>query len=195
MRVGLTGGVGSGKSTVAARFAASGALVIDADAISREVLEPGTDGLAAVVEHFGDTVLGTDGTLDRPALAAIVFAAEDARQALNDIVHPRVGQRVAELVEQAPADAIVVYDVPLLVENNPAGEGFEVIVVVEASLRTRLHRLEGRGMSDDDARSRIAAQATDQQRRAVADEIVANDGSLDELHRRVDEVWGRIIAH
>ena len=194
MRVGLTGGVGSGKSTVAARFAEHGALVIDADAIAREVLEPGTDALADVVQRFGADVLTADGSLDRPALAAIVFGDDDARHALNGIVHPRVGQRVAELVEQAPADEIVVYDVPLLVENNPQADGFEIVVVVEAPLDTRLHRLEGRGMSADDARSRVAAQATDEQRRAVADEIVANGGSLEDLHRRVDAVWMRIVA-
>lgn len=194
MRVGLTGGVGSGKSTVAARFAEHGALVIDADAIAREVLERGSDGLAAVVERFGADLLTADGNLDRPALATVVFADDDSRRALNAIVHPRVGERVATLVDEATDDAIVVYDVPLLVETNPTGEGFDLVVVVEAPLQTRLARLEGRGMAENDARARIATQATDDQRRAAADEVVANDGTLDELHRRVDAVWERIEA-
>ena len=194
MRVGLTGGVGSGKSTVAARLAEHGALVVDADAISREVLEPGTDGLRAVVERFGDGVLAADGSLDRPALASIVFSDDEARQALNQIVHPRVGQRVAELVGQAPPGAVVVYDVPLLVESNPSADGFDLVVVVQTPLETRLRRLAGRGMAEDDARARIAAQATDEQRRAVADELVDNDADLEALHRRVDAVWERIEA-
>lgn len=194
MRVGLTGGVGSGKSTVAARFAELGALVVDADAISREVVASGTPGLAAVVDRFGADVLAPDGALDRPKLASIVFADEESRQALNGIVHPLVGQRVAELVDQAPADAIVVYDVPLLVENNPSADGFDYVVVVEAGVETRLGRLAGRGMPEDDARARIAAQATDEQRRAVADAVLDNDGTVDALRTQIDAVWARIQA-
>lgn len=189
--VGLTGGVGSGKSTVAGMFADHGAVVIDADTIAREVVEAGTPGLAAVVERFGPDVLGPDGALDRPKLASIVFGDEQQRQALNAIVHPLVGARMAELMAAAPPDAVVVWDIPLLVENNSAA-GFDIVVVVEAGTGVRLSRLAARGMAEQDARERMAAQASDEQRRAVADEVIVNDGDLDELRRRVDEVWGKI---
>jgi dephospho-CoA kinase len=193
MRVGLTGGVGSGKSTVAALLAEHGAIVIDADAIAREVVEPGTPGFAAVVEAFGPDVVGQDGRLDRPALAAIVFGDESRRLELNAIVHPLVGQRTVELAESAPADAVVVYDIPLLVEGNMAG-GFDFVLVVQADVETRLARLAARGMAEHDARERMAAQASDEQRRAVADAVVDNNGSLDELRARVDDVWNRLAA-
>jgi dephospho-CoA kinase len=193
VRVGLTGGVGSGKSTVAKLLAEHGAVIIDADAIAREVVEPGTPGLAAVVDEFGSDVLTADGALDRPKLAGVVFADESKRAALNAIVHPLVGQRTAEVMAAAPPEAIVVYDVPLLVESNLAG-GFEIVVVVEASIETRLARLAGRGMPESDARSRIAAQATDEQRRVVADALISNDGTLEELRHNVDELWELITA-
>jgi dephospho-CoA kinase len=193
VRVGLTGGVGSGKSTVSALLAEHGAVIIDADAIAREVVEPGTPGLAAVVDRFGRDVLTTDGALDRPKLAAVVFNDEAARLDLNSIVHPLVGARTVELTAAAPADAIVVYDVPLLVENGMAA-GFDTVLVVEADEQTRLARLEGRGMPEADARARIKAQASDEQRRAVADELIDNSGSLDELRRAVDTVWDRLLA-
>jgi dephospho-CoA kinase len=189
--VGLTGGVGSGKSTVSALLAEHGAVIIDADAIAREVVEPGTPGFAAVVEQFGDAVVAADGRLDRPALAAVVFRDEDQRAALNSIVHPLVGQRTGELSAAAPEGAIVVYDVPLLVESNLAA-GFDVVVVVEADVETRLSRLAERGMSDQDARDRMAIQATDEERRAVADEVILNEGTLDELKARIDGVWQRL---
>jgi dephospho-CoA kinase len=192
MRVGLSGGVGSGKSTVSALLAEHGAVVIDADAIAREVVEPGTEGFDAVVARFGDQVV-SGGRLDRAALAAIVFADDKARQDLNAIVHPLVGRRSAELMRQAPADAIVVYDVPLLVESDLAA-GFDVVVIVEAAPDTRLARLEGRGMAEADARARMAAQASDAQRRAVADEIVPNDGTEQDLRREVDALWARLSA-
>lgn len=191
--MGLTGGVGSGKSTVAGLFAGHGAVVIDADAIAREVVEPGTPGFAAVVEHFGDAVVGPDGRLDRPALAAIVFSDEQQRAALNAVVHPLVGRRTAELAAAAAPGAVVVYDVPLLVESDMAS-GFEFVVVVVAAVPTRLARLAARGMAEPDARERMAVQATDEQRRAVADEVIGNDGTLDELRARVDQVWDRIVA-
>lgn len=191
MRVGLTGGVGSGKSTVAGMFSDLGAVIVDADAIAREVVEPGTPGFAAVVERFGARVVRADGSLDRPALAAIVFHDDAQRQALNAIVHPLVGARMAELMQAAPAGAVVVLDVPLLVENGSAG-GFDVVVVVEADLSVRLARLAARGMSEDDARERIKAQASDEERRAVADEVIVNNGDLDELRGRVAEVWERL---
>jgi dephospho-CoA kinase len=193
MQVGLTGGVGSGKSTVSARLAERGAVVIDADAIAREVVEPGTTGLAAVVERFGAEVLGADGRLDRPAVAAIVFKDDAARADLNAIVHPLVGARTTELMAAAAPDAVVVYDVPLLVESNIAA-GFEVVVVVEADPELRIARLEKRGMSEADARARMAIQATDEQRRAVATEVIENNNSRDDLIAAVDALWDRLIA-
>lgn len=192
MMVGLSGGVGSGKSTVAALLGAHGAVVIDADAVAREVVEPGTPGFAAVVSRFGDAVV-RDGRLDRAALAAIVFADERARADLNAIVHPLVGERTAELTAAAGPDQVVVYDVPLLVESDLAG-GFDVVVMVLADPSVRLARLAARGMSEADARARMAAQATDDQRRAVADEIIENDGTTDELAAAVDALWDRLRA-
>jgi dephospho-CoA kinase len=193
VRVGLTGGVGSGKSTVSRLLAEHGAVVIDADAIAREVVEPGTPGYRGVVEAFGDVVVGPDGKLDRPALAAIVFTDDDRRAQLNAIVHPLIGQRTAELTADAAEDAIVVYDIPLLVENDLAG-GFDVVVVVQAATDLRLSRLAERGMAEQDARERMAVQATDAQRRAVADELIENNGSLDELAARVAQLWDRLTA-
>jgi dephospho-CoA kinase len=191
--VGLTGGVGSGKSTVARLLADHGAVVIDADAIAREVVEPGTPGFAAVVARFGDAIVGPDGRLDRPALAAIVFRDEDRRGELNAIVHPLVGRRTAELMSAADPDAIVVFDIPLLVESNMAA-GFDTVVVVEAAFDIRLARLAERGMDETDARERMAVQASDEQRRAVADEIVMNNGSLTELKADIDALWDRLAS-
>jgi dephospho-CoA kinase len=185
--VGLTGGVGSGKSTVAALLARHGAVVIDADALAREVVEPGSPGFDAVVTRFGSTVVA-DGRLDRAALAALVFRDKRALADLNAIVHPLVGERAAELMAAAPPDAVVVYDVPLLVEADLAA-GFDVVVVVEAPAETRLARLQGRGLSAEDANARMAAQAADAQRRAVADVVIENEGSRAELAERVDELW------
>jgi dephospho-CoA kinase len=193
VRVGLTGGVGSGKSTVARLLADHGAVVIDADALAREVVEPGTPGFDAVVAEFGDDVVGPDGRLDRPALAAIVFNDEARRTALNGIVHPLVGQRTAELMAEAGEDAIVVFDIPLLVESNMAA-GFDIVLVVEAPVDTRLARLAERGMAEADARDRMAVQASDEQRRAVAGELIGNDGSLEALSAQVDAVWERLVA-
>lgn len=193
MRVGLTGGVGSGKSTVARLLAERGAVVIDADSLAREVVEPGTPGFDAVVAEFGDDIVAPDGRLDRPALAAIVFTDEARRTALNSIVHPLVGQRTAELLAAAGADAIVVFDIPLLVESNMAG-GFDAVVVVEAGVDMRLARLAERGMAQADARDRMAVQASDEQRRTVADEVIRNDGSIEELSARVDALWQRLLA-
>lgn len=191
LKVGLTGGVGSGKSTVAELLAERGAVILDADAIAREVVEPGTPGFAAVVERFGRGIVRPDGSLDRPALAAIVFRDEPRRQALNAIVHPLVGERMAELMDTVPHDSVVVWDVPLLVENGLAS-GFDVVVVVEAEAQTRLARLAGRGMSEENARERMTAQASDAERRAVADEVVVNNGSLEELRMRAGELWERL---
>lgn len=189
LRVGLTGGIGSGKSTVATRLAVHGAVVIDSDLIAREVVEPGTPGLAELVAAFGTDILTEDGALNRPALAAKAFSDEAARRRLNAIVHPLVGARTAELTEAAASDAIIVHDVPLLVENGLA-PNYHLVVVVDAPVETRVRRLvEARGMAEPDARARIAAQATDVRRRAVADVWLDNSGSPDDLLPVVDRLW------
>ncbi|MGY1776030.1 dephospho-CoA kinase [Geodermatophilus sp. SYSU D00804] len=193
LRIGLTGGIGSGKSTVAALLAARGALVVDADRIAREVVEPGTAGLAAVVEAFGPDVLTPDGALDRPALAAVVFADPQARARLDGIVHPLVRARAQEVVQSAPEDAVVVQDVPLLVETGQAG-AYDLVLVVEADLDTRVARLVLRGLTEDDARARIAAQATDEQRRAVADVVLDNSGAPEALAAQVERFWEERVA-
>jgi dephospho-CoA kinase len=193
VKVGLTGGVGSGKSTVSALLAGHGAVIVDADKIAREVVQPGTPGYAAVVTRFGPGVVSGDGSLDRPALAAIVFADDDARRDLNAIVHPLVGQRSAEILASVPGDAIVVFDVPLLVEGDLAA-GYDDVVVVEADVPTRLTRLAGRGLTEQDARARMAAQATDEQRRAVATELIDNNGSREALAEQVEALWARLQA-
>lgn len=187
--VGLTGGIGAGKSAVARRLAELGAVVVDADQLAREVVAPGTDGLAEIVQAFGPSVLAEDGCLDRPALGRLVFADPAARRRLEAIVHPKVRRRTAELVAAAPPDAVVVNDIPLLVESGLAA-GFDVVIVVEADPDVRVERLvRYRGMAGDEARARIAAQASDAERRAVADVVIRNDGSLDDLVERVDDVW------
>ncbi|WP_369137769.1 dephospho-CoA kinase [Modestobacter versicolor] len=188
LRIGLTGGIGSGKSTVAALLAERGALVVDADRIAREVVEPGTPGLAAVVAEFGDSVLTAEGALDRPALASVVFGDPAARARLDAVVHPLVRARAAELVAAAPADAVVVQDVPLLVETGQAGS-YDLVLVVETEPATRVARLVDRGLSADDARARIASQATDEQRRAVADVVLRNDGDRAALATAVERFW------
>ncbi|HEY3087496.1 MAG TPA: dephospho-CoA kinase [Jatrophihabitantaceae bacterium] len=193
MRVGLTGGLGSGKSTVAAMLAQHGAVIIDADAIAFEVVRAGTSGFDAVVARFGPDVVGADGELARARLAEIVFADDAARDALNEIVHPLVAQRSAQLMAGVADDAIVVYDVPLLAENDLAG-GFDVVVIVEADLATRLRRLAARGLPEPMARARIAVQASDEQRRAIADVILHNDGSQEALAAQVDALWGQLAA-
>jgi dephospho-CoA kinase len=188
LRIGLTGGIGSGKSTVSRLLAEHGAVIVDADAIAREVVEPGTPGLAAVVEAFGTGVLAPDGSLDRPALAAVVFADPEARRRLDAIVHPLVRARAAEVAAAAAPDAVVVHDVPLLVETGQAGL-YDVVVVVEADPETRVARLVQRGLTAEDARARMAAQATDEQRRAVADVVLDNSGTPERLAEQVDRVW------
>jgi dephospho-CoA kinase len=192
LRIGLTGGIGSGKSTVAALLAQRGARVVDADRIAREVVEPGTPGLAAVVAEFGDGVLTADGALDRPALAAVVFGDPAARARLDAVVHPLVRARAAELVEAAPPDAVVVQDVPLLVETGQAGS-YDLVLVVETDLETRVARLGERGLAAEDARARIASQATDEQRRAVADVVLRNDGDRAELEAQVERFWAEHV--
>lgn len=193
LTVGLTGGIGAGKSEVSRLLVRHGAVLIDADRIAREVVEPGTPGLAAVVEAFGEEILTEDGSLDRPRLGALVFSDPEKLSTLNSIVHPLVGARSRELEEAAPEDAVVVHDVPLLTENGLAPL-YDVVIVVDASPGTQLDRLVRlRGMSEEDARARMAAQATREQRRAVADIVVDNDVPLDALERRVEEVWADLV--
>ncbi|MFI2712522.1 dephospho-CoA kinase [Micromonospora sp. NPDC018662] len=196
LKVGLTGGIGSGKSAVAARLAALGAVVVDSDQIAREVVAPGTEGLAEVVAAFSDRVLGPDGALDRAALGALVFGDEVARRRLEAITHPRVRARAAELVAAAPADAVVVNDVPLLVEVGLAPT-YHLVVVVQTAVPTRLARLSrDRGMDPAEAERRIAAQADDARRAAVADVLLTNDGALADLHDAVDDLWrGRLLPY
>ena len=192
LTVGLTGGIGAGKSEVARLLTSYGAVLVDADLIAREVVEPGTAGLAAVVEEFGPGVLAPDGSLDRPRLGAIVFADEDRRKALGAIVHPLVGRRSAELQEAAAPDAVVVHDVPLLTENGLAPL-YDLVIVVDADPATQLDRLVRlRGMAEDDARSRMAAQAGREQRLAIADIVIDNDGPLDTLEPQVRAAWQRL---
>ncbi|MGQ5575178.1 dephospho-CoA kinase [Streptomyces coelicolor] len=193
LTVGLTGGIGAGKSEVSRLLVERGAVLIDADRIAREVVEPGTPGLAAVVEAFGEEILAEDGSLDRPRLGALVFNDPDKLATLNSIVHPLVGARSRELEEAAPEDAVVVHDVPLLTENGLA-RLYDVVIVVDAGTGTQLDRLVRlRGMSEEDARARMAAQATREQRRAVADIVIDNDVPLDALERRVKEVWADLV--
>ena len=189
LRVGLTGGIGAGKSEVSRRLAAQGAVVIDADAIAREVVAPGTEGLAAVTAEFGAGVLRQDGGLDRERLGEIVFADPAMLNRLNSIVHPLVGRRMAELEKDAGTGAIIVHDVPLLAENN-LDTGFDLVVVVDAPTHLQIDRLvRQRGMTQDQAEARMAAQASRKQRLAIADLVVDNSSSLAELDRQVGDLW------
>lgn len=188
LRVGLTGGTGAGKSTVATRLAGLGAVVLDADALAREVVAPGTEGLAAVVAEFGEGVLAGDGSLDRAALAGLVFADAGRRRALEAITHPRIAARTAELAAAAPPGSVLVHDVPLLVEKH-MGAGYHLVVVVDAPVELRVARLAGREMAEADARARIAAQAGEDQRRAAADVWLRNDGDVGQLAADVDGLW------
>ena len=191
--VGLTGGIGSGKSEVARRLAELGAIVIDSDALAREVVAPGTDGLAEVVAAFGPAVLAGDGSMDRAAVARLVFGDDEKRRRLEAIIHPRVRERSRRIVAAAAPDAVVVNDIPLLVESGVANN-FDLVIVVLASEEVRLARLAAtRGMTEQDARARFAAQATDDQRRAVADVEIVNEGTLEELMSTVDAAWEQAI--
>jgi dephospho-CoA kinase len=193
LRIGLTGGIGSGKSTVSRLLGEHGAVGVDADVIAREVVAPGTPGLAAIVEAFGPTVLAADGSLDRPGLAAVVFADPQARRRLDGIVHPLVRARAGELEAAAPAGAVVVHDVPLLAETGQ-GSSYDLVVVVEADPAVRVARLVQRGLTADDARARIAVQATDEQRRAIADTVLDNSGTPEQLAEQVDRFWAERVT-
>ena len=188
LMVGLTGGIGSGKSTVASLLAKRGAIVIDADAIAREVVEPGMPALEKLVERFGPEILHEDGSLDRPKLAGIAFVDDETRKELEAITHPAIGALFLQRVAESPAGSVVIHDVPLLVESK---RGFEyaAVIVVEAPLEVRLDRLESRGVPRDDARRRIELQASDEDRRKVATWLVDNAGDLDALERRIDDIW------
>jgi dephospho-CoA kinase len=189
LRIGLSGGIGSGKSTASQRFSDLGAVVIDADQLAREVVSVGSDGLAAISTRFGEQVLEEDGVLNRAALGALVFSDRQARRDLEEITHPRIAARTAELLAAAPAEAIVVHDVPLLVEKH-LGPAYHLVVIVGADERTRLRRLmESRGMTEEDVRGRMAAQATDEERRDAADVWLDNSGSRRGLEDAVDVLW------
>ena len=194
LKVGLTGGIAAGKSLVARTLVECGAVLIDADALAREVVAPGSEGLAAVVDAFGPDILAADGTLDRPKLASVVFGDEDRRTRLNGIIHPLVRARAAQLAAEAPADGIVVQDIPLLVETGQAGN-FDFVLVVEAPEDVRLDRMvRDRGMEPDAARARITAQATPGQRAAAADVVLHNTGSPEELVNAVRELWEETLV-
>ncbi|MFB0618810.1 dephospho-CoA kinase [Streptomyces sp. AGS-58] len=193
LTVGLTGGIGAGKSEVSRLLVEHGAVLIDADRIAREVVAPGTPGLAAVADAFGTDILTADGSLDRPRLGSIVFADPEKLAVLNSIVHPLVGARSRELESAAAEDAVVLHDVPLLTENGLAPL-YDVVIVVDAAPETQLDRLVRlRGMTEKDARARMAAQATREQRRAIADILIDNDVPLDALRKRVAEVWDDLV--
>jgi dephospho-CoA kinase len=188
MRVGLTGGVASGKSTVSQMMADLGAVVIDADLLAREVVAPGSEGLAEIVEAFGPDVLTADGELDRPAVGAIVFADPDKRKVLEAIIQPRVRARGAEIEAEAPEGALVVHDIPLLAETGQAG-AFDAVVVVDVPTEVQLDRMVRlRGMTQEDAEARIAAQASREDRLAIATYVIDNTGTYDDLRERVAEV-------
>ncbi|MEV8034625.1 dephospho-CoA kinase [Streptomyces sp. NPDC002742] len=193
LKVGLTGGIGAGKSEVSRLLVEHGAVLIDADRIAREVVAPGTPGLAAVVDAFGEDVLAPDGSLDRPKLGSIVFADPQKLAVLNSIVHPLVGTRSRALEDAAPGDAVVVHDVPLLAENGLAAL-YDLVIVVDARPETQLDRLVRlRGMTEEDARARMAAQAPRDRRLVIADIVIDNDVPLDRLERRVRDVWADLV--
>jgi dephospho-CoA kinase len=192
VKVGLTGGIGAGKSEVSRRLAAHGAVIIDADAVAREVVAPGTPGLAQVAAVFGPSVLAPDGGLDRARLGEIVFADAGLRAKLNAIVHPLVSQRMRQLEQAAPAGSVLVHDVPLLTENGLASL-YDLVVVVDVPAEVQLDRLVRlRGMPPDQARARLAAQASRAQRLAIADVVVDNSGPLEDLDRQVGELWAEL---
>lgn len=192
LRIGLTGGIGAGKSEVSKRLASHGAIIIDADLIAREVVAPGTSGLTAVIEAFGPGVLGPDGALDRAVLGDIVFADKDKLATLNAIVHPLVGARMRELEESAGPSSIIVHDVPLIAEND-LGSSYDLVIVVDAPPRLQLDRLVRlRGMTGEQSQARMAAQAARDQRLSIADIVVDNSSSLAELDRQVGDLWAEL---
>lgn len=193
-RIALTGGIGSGKSTVAAILAELGAVIVDADKVAREVVEQGTSGYDAVVARFGTEILLPDGGIDRPALGRIVFADDAARADLNAIVHPRVGERMQELIGSLSEDDVQVHDIPLLVENGLYG-AFATVIVVQAPLEARLERLtSSRPLTREDALAVISKQATDEQRATVATHLIDNSGTQEDLRAQVEAIWPELLA-
>jgi dephospho-CoA kinase len=193
--VGLTGGIGAGKSTVASMLAERGAVILDADQVARDVVEPDQPAFAALVEEFGPSIVGADGRLDRAALAAQAFATPEGKAALDAITHPAIHAEFGRRMVEAPTDAIVVMDVPLLVESKTAAErGYEVVIVVEAPADVRLDRLVGRGLDRADAAARMKAQATDEERRAVATHLLDNGTDPATLEAQVDTLWSDLQA-
>ncbi|KQP85069.1 dephospho-CoA kinase [Aeromicrobium sp. Leaf291] len=194
LQVGLTGGIGSGKSTVSARLSELGAVVVDYDLLAREAVEPGSAALAAIGARFGDDVIAPDGTLDRPALGSVVFADEQARRDLEAITHPAIRELAAARIAQAPAESVVVHDHPLLVEMGMAGQ-CDTVVVVDVPTDVQVERLvEQRGMTEADARARLAAQTSREERLAVADEVLDNSGTREQLLDAVDALWERLAG-
>ncbi len=194
--VAVSGGIGSGKSTVTAAFASAGAVVADADAIAREIMEPGCGVLGEVAARFGTDLIREDGTLDRAGLARRVFAGEGSAErvaALNAITHPAIEARAWEILGGAPEGAVAVYDIPLLIEGDHA-QRFDAVIIVDAPLNVRITRLEGRGVPPEDARARIRAQASSQQRRAIAHVWIDNCGSADDLAQVSRQVWERWLS-
>ena len=197
LQVGLTGGIGSGKSAVSERLEALGAVVLDGDKAARAVVEPGTPGLARIAETFGPGVLRADGSLDRAKLAGIVFSDEAALGKLNAITHPLIHEYLKAAAEAAVKaggpDTIMVHDIPLLAEGQRSAQ-FDLVIVVDVPAEVQVSRLAGRGLPEDQARARIAAQATREQRLAIADIVIDNSGTLAELDRRVSEVWADLVS-
>ncbi len=191
--VGLTGGIGSGKSTAAAMLAARGAVIIDADAIARSVVEPEMPALAKLAERFGADILGPDGRLDRAALAARAFVSPEARKDLEAITHPAIAEEFVRQISAVAETDIVVHDVPLLVEST-RGYDYKAIIVVEAPLEARLARLEARGVDRDDALRRIAQQASDEERRAVATWVLDNGADVAHLEDQINTIWPHLQA-
>jgi dephospho-CoA kinase len=188
--VGLTGGIGAGKSTVSDLLAARGAVIVDADVVARSVVEPGEPALAKLVDRFGAGILDTDGRLDRSALAKLAFVDDESRRDLETITHPAINEEFTRRVAEAPSDAIVVLDVPLLAESEQARKRpYQTVIVVEAPRDIRLDRLEARGVARADAEARMAAQADDAERRKLATYVVDNSGDRAQLERQIDEIW------
>jgi len=193
--VGLTGGIGSGKSTVDELLVRRGAVLVDADVIAREIVEPGRPALGALVDRFGDAILQADGSLDRQALADLAFSTDEGKQALNDITWPAIRDEMQRQVDAAPDDCVVVVDAALLLESSFGLEGgYEQVVVVEAPIDVRLDRLEARGLRRDDAARRIAAQMSDEERREHATFVIDNAGSVDDLEPQIDALWTMLTA-
>ena len=191
IKVALTGGIGSGKSAAGDFFEDLGAVVVDADQLSRDVIERGTDGFDELVATFGDEIL-TNGILDRSKLAQIVFADPGARKTLEGIIHPRVAEAFDEIIEESPADAVIIYQIPILVETK-GQDRFDYIITVEATLENRTARLKNRGLKGYEIEARLKAQASDAERAAIADAVFNNDGDLDQLLRQVENIYEDVL--